>query len=145
MPGFMPSQDAPGPVSVAALGLMFPATDFVCEPGSEQEQYAWMAGVMFADAPPEHTDAEIRDIARRISPVCVMDSKLPPTFVVHGTKDRAVPYTQTVAFIESAKALGTPIELLTVEGADHNWPAMYEEVEKLAAWLDNQLGRNGSN
>lgn len=63
-------------------------------------------------------------------------SKLPkcrrPTFVIHGTADRVVPYEQGKALFDAA---AEPKEFFTLEGADHNDPLPPEMYEALKRFL----------
>ncbi len=42
-----------------------------------------------------------------------------PMAIVHGTADDRVPHDLSVAYTEAARAVGDPVELITVGGADH--------------------------
>jgi acetyl esterase len=44
---------------------------------------------------------------------------LPPTLIVHGTRDKIVPFRNAAEFERRAKALGDKCELMVVEGAGH--------------------------
>jgi acetyl esterase/lipase len=44
----------------------------------------------------------------------------PPTLLIHGTSDDAVPYEESLNTLNQLENLGVDVELITVEGADHN-------------------------
>lgn len=56
-----------------------------------------------------------------------------PTLVVHGDQDQRVPIEHSAAYVEAAKAAGSPVTFLEVAGAEHfgmidpaasHWPAV---------------------
>ena len=70
---------------------------------------------------------------------------MPPYLLIHGTKDRKVPYDQSPEMCEKMKAAGDRCELFTVEGGGHGmggWekvPAMREYKVKMIDWLKATL------
>lgn len=44
----------------------------------------------------------------------------PPLFT-HGTQDKTTAYTHSVAMVNALKAVNRPVELFTLEGADHGF------------------------
>lgn len=66
----------------------------------------------------------------------------PPFFLVHGTKDSQVPYSQSVRMYDALQKANIPSDLLLIEGADHADPRFYsDEVKKqILAFLDRNLG-----
>ncbi len=44
----------------------------------------------------------------------------PPTLLIHGTADDAVPYEESTNTLSQLKTLGVDVKLVTVQGADHN-------------------------
>ena len=69
----------------------------------------------------------------------------PPFLLIHGTKDEAVPYAQSVNFAAQLKAAGVPCELFTVEDGIHgviNWEKHTEQhayKPVLVQWLRRTL------
>lgn len=57
--------------------------------------------------------------ARSASPVFYVSKDDAPMLLLHGTKDRIVPYAQSVQLHEALKKAGVASELHTVEGAGH--------------------------
>ncbi|ORX37822.1 Alpha/Beta hydrolase protein [Kockovaella imperatae] len=60
---------------------------------------------------------------KSISPLYMIDEKksYPPTVLIHGTKDEAVPIEQSYQFENKLKALNVPVLGLYEEGAGHNF------------------------
>jgi len=56
-----------------------------------------------------------------ISPIVYVSDKAPPALVLHGDRDRTVPYKQAVAFCEALRKKGVSTELFTAEGKGHGW------------------------
>jgi len=55
----------------------------------------------------------------RYCPARQVDSRYPPTMLVHGTNDTDVPYEQSVQMQRELARAGVKHELVTVEGAGH--------------------------
>jgi dipeptidyl aminopeptidase/acylaminoacyl peptidase len=59
---------------------------------------------------------------------------LPPLLMIHGSKDRLVPFAQSVLLYEALVLAGQPVELYRLQGADHGgapfWqPAVMDLVD----------------
>ncbi len=52
---------------------------------------------------------------------------VPPILMMHGTKDRLVPFHQGVRLYEKLRACGKDVTFWKVKGADHADPAFYDE------------------
>lgn len=65
------------------------------------------------------TVTEKPEKARAASPVFYVSKDDVPMLLLHGTKDRLVPYAQSVQLHEALKKAGVASELHTVEGAGH--------------------------
>lgn len=64
-----------------------------------------------------------------------------PVFLVHGTADATVPYSQATSIQARAQAVGVPVELRTMTGAGHTfWTPMNDYVDWLSAFLRQHLG-----
>ncbi len=69
----------------------------------------------------------------------------PPFLLIHGTKDEAVPYAQSVHFAAQLKAAGVPCDFFTVEDGIHgviNWekhPEQHAYKAVLVQWLRRTL------
>ncbi|WP_337062618.1 alpha/beta hydrolase [Kineococcus sp. G2] len=51
----------------------------------------------------------------------------PPLLVVHGDKDRLVPFGQSVLLVEALRAAGQPVTFHRLAGADHGGPPFWTE------------------
>ena len=58
-------------------------------------------------------------VAREASPVAHVHAGAPPILLQHGDADTWVPYEQSVLLAEALRAVGAPVELEIVPGADH--------------------------
>ncbi len=58
---------------------------------------------------------------RRISPMHQIRPGLPPTLILHGRKDRVVPYEFVEEFVRRSRAAGNDIRLVGYEGAAHGF------------------------
>ncbi len=73
---------------------------------------------------PEHRDrADAMDPVRYVS----AERELPPFLILHGSKDRLVPFAQSVRFYEALKAAGKEAEFFRAEEADHADPVFFAE------------------
>lgn len=57
----------------------------------------------------------------------------PPTLLVHGDRDEAVPYEESVNNLKDLEAAGLPAELITVKGGNHNM-SVPETGERVSDW-----------
>ena len=93
-------------------------------------------------SPPE-MGAETRSRLREFSPINYVKPGLPPFFLIGGTEDKSVPYSQSVNFHARLQRAGVPVELVTLTNATHRlgewqkFDAGYQD--KLVAWLRRQL------
>jgi len=89
------------------------------------------------------TSEEMPDRYRRASPLSVATADAPPTLLVHGTDDEAVPATQSERYRDRLADLGVEIDLLAADGGDHMVPfrnEWYDEiVERSVAFLRSNL------
>ena len=81
---------------------------------------------------PEDVLVEGVDDATRIaaSPVNLVSAAAPPFLLVHGTDDQVVPYAQSQQLAAALEAMGAPVQLVPVEGADHIFDG-YPDVDSL--------------
>jgi acetyl esterase/lipase len=70
------------------------------------------------------------------------ERRLPPIFIAHGTKDRLVPFAQSVLVYEALRAADQPVELVKVRGAAHGGPSFWtdELMDLVAGFLARHLG-----
>ncbi len=70
------------------------------------------------------------ELARALSVECNIDetTKLPPVLILHGTKDRTVNCTGSVALYRRLKETGHPVDLYLIKGADHGGSEFWTET-----------------
>ena len=92
----------------------------------------------------DFSDAAVKRM-REASPAAYVKRQMPPFLMIHGTKDQAVPYDQSVKMCEKMRDAGASCELFTVEGAGHgveNWertPEFHAYKGKMVDWLQRTL------
>src|SRR5690606_16461687 len=62
-----------------------------------------------------------RDPYARWSPLSYIDGSEPSTAVMHGDRDRLVPFAQAERLVDALTDVGVPATLLRVEGAGHGF------------------------
>lgn len=86
-----------------------------------------------------------RAVLREASAATYVKRGLPPFLLIHGTKDEAVPYDQSVKFNAQLKAVGVKTEFYTVENGIHgviNWekvPEQHSYKPVMVKWLRKTL------
>jgi len=55
------------------------------------------------------------------------DKKLRPLLIMHGDKDRLVPFAQSVALYQALVKVGAPVRFYQLHGADHGGPAFWQK------------------
>jgi dipeptidyl aminopeptidase/acylaminoacyl peptidase len=53
------------------------------------------------------------------SPISYVSPQAPPFLLIHGTADTVVPYLQSELLKEALAAVGVPVQLVPIEGAEH--------------------------
>lgn len=63
-----------------------------------------------------------KDLAWKASPLAYIspDRPIAPTLIMHGSKDRLVPFRQSVYLFEALKQAGKEVEFYRIAGADHS-------------------------
>ncbi len=82
-----------------------------------------------------------------VSPIAAVSKGMPPFLCIHGTKDDQVAYDQSTSFCAAIRRVGTPCELITIEGGAHgmsHWrdQAMQHWKPEMVAWLKKTLVLN---
>jgi acetyl esterase/lipase len=83
-------------------------------------------------------------LLRSVSPINFVHAGMAPVLILHGTGDKTVPLAQSTAMRDKLEKLKVPCELVTIEGAPHNfaqWPQRPVDYrEALVGWLKKTLG-----
>lgn len=66
--------------------------------------------------------AQVRDVRTHIGD----GIELPPFLVMHGSKDRLVPFGQSIMLVEALRAAGQDVTFYRVAGADHGDPSFWK-------------------
>ncbi|MBB6002327.1 alpha/beta hydrolase [Arcicella rosea] len=64
-------------------------------------------------------DLADKSLAKKISPIHLLRTGLPPMLIIHGTDDHSVDYASAKAFAEEMEKLGNDFEFHTLKGAPH--------------------------
>ncbi|TAG57944.1 MAG: alpha/beta hydrolase [Cytophagales bacterium] len=64
-------------------------------------------------------DLADKSLAKKISPIHLLRTGIPPMLIIHGTNDQSVDYGSAKAFAVEMKKLGNDFEFHTLEGAPH--------------------------
>ena len=90
------------------------------------------------------TPEEMPEKYDELSSIKRIDSKTPPTLLLHGTEDRCVSHEQAVAFFNQLKDVGIHAELQLYEGKPHAWfnkePDRTEALKRMEKFLVSQFG-----
>lgn len=74
--------------------------------------------------------ADVPELVARANPSTWVESDRPlaPLLMVHGSKDRLIPFAQSVRHYEVLRDAGQPVELVCVHDGDHGiWPAVFND------------------
>jgi acetyl esterase/lipase len=74
-------------------------------------------------------------VAAAASPASYVDSKDPPTLLVHGTDDHTVPIQQSRDFLALLRSKGVAAELIEIPGADHSFIGKTPQATRAASLL----------
>ena len=69
---------------------------------------------------------------------------LPAVLIVHGSKDRLVPFGQSVLLHDALVEAGSPVELYQLKGADHGGPPFWQDdvLDIVDEFVRRHLARN---
>jgi fermentation-respiration switch protein FrsA (DUF1100 family) len=88
----------------------------------------------------------VPDRVRRADPRTYVspDRPLRPIFIGHGSKDRLVPFAQSVLVYEELRGAGQPVELTQVAGAGHGGPTFWtpQLMDLVDEFLQRHLDRD---
>ena len=141
--------DAKDPVDrasskVAAVAVLFPPTDFTAFGGdtsleklSKDPKYAIFMPAFGITA--QTPSDQVANLAQRLSPIFLVTSKFPPTFIAHGDADDLVPVQQAGVMKKALDKAGVKNELLIVKGAGHDPRVALEALPKMLVWFDTYL------
>src|SRR5262245_48958443 len=80
-------------------------------------------------------------ILSEVSPVSHVTSDDPPTILIHGTADQAVPVQQSQRLADQLSTAHVEVRLILREGMRHAWPGWERDAEAIAQWFDSHLAR----
>lgn len=110
--------------AVDAVVAFYPPTDLPAagdyyerRPGKKPDAPGCEPAAMLLHGPVTEKPA----LARLASPVYHAHRDAPPCLLFHGTDDRLVPFDQSVRMEAALRQAGAAVELVAVEGADHNF------------------------
>ena len=126
---------------VKAAAVFFPPTDFLDWDG-KPANFNTLGSLLFLGGTNGHSDAEIKERAREISPARLVKRPTVPFLFIHGDADPLVPLQQSQKMVAAIKAAGGSAELIVKKGGGHPWMTLPEEVKIMADWFDQHLTGN---
>ncbi len=123
---------------VKAAAVFFPPTDFLDWNGKPAD-FAVLGDLLFPGGAKGHTEDELTERAREISPARLVKSTPIPFLLIHGDADPLVPLQQSQKMVEALKAAGGSAELIVKKGGGHPWATIPDEVKVMADWFGRQL------
>ncbi|HEY5913440.1 MAG TPA: prolyl oligopeptidase family serine peptidase [Verrucomicrobiae bacterium] len=124
--------------TVKAAAIFFPPTDFLDWDGRLADP-ALLGDLLFLGGAKGHSDDEIKDRARDVSPARLVKAPVIPFLLIHGDADPLVPLQQSQKMVAALKAAGGSPELIVKKGGGHPWLTIFEEVKIMADWFDHHL------
>jgi acetyl esterase/lipase len=123
---------------VRAAAVFFPPTDFLDWNGKPANTQM-LADLLFLGGIKGHSEEEIQERARQLSPAELVKSPPIPFLLIHGDADPVVPLQQSQKMVAALKAAGGAAELIVKPGGGHPWLTLPEEVKIMADWFDQNL------
>jgi acetyl esterase/lipase len=141
---------------VQAVGCFFPPTDLLNYGGSAENivdlmqkrdgrvdptfQFYDLDAKTGARIPITAREEVIR-LLRQYSPVTHVAAGDPPTLLIHGDQDKAVPVQQSHRLIERLNDVKVPARLVVRGGVGHAYAGWEADTALIAEWFDEHLGR----
>jgi acetyl esterase/lipase len=125
--------------SVHAVGAFFPPTDFLDWDGNKTIRIEVLGPLLFVGGAGGHSENEIKEAAKAISPLHRVEKPMIPFLLIHGDADPVVPLSQSKKLVEAITKAGGSAELIVKPGGGHPWLTLSQEVKVMADWFDKQL------
>jgi len=106
-----------------------------------------------ANSPPNRylgcTSSDCETVEKAASAASYVDSKDPPTLLIHGSDDHTVPTQQSRDFLALLRSKGVPAELVVIPGVDHSFigktpqatrAASLEALQRSFEFIDKTIG-----
>jgi acetyl esterase/lipase len=81
-------------------------------------------------------------LLHELSPVNHVTADDPPTILVHGDADKAIPFQQSRRLMDRLNEANVAARLVVREGKGHAWPGWEADSELIAEWFDAHLRRS---
>jgi acetyl esterase/lipase len=132
------SADSP----VNAVAAIAPPTDLANwgKPGfvlTDDPQMAVFNPALGID--PKGPRSDIEALAKKLSPITLVNAKFPPTLIVHGDDDKVVPLQQARALDQALTQAGVEHELAVVPGGGHDDKTFRPGLTKAIQWFKAKL------
>jgi acetyl esterase/lipase len=108
-------------------------TDFTGPLVRQAPQVTGLMGMKYEQAP---------DLFRQASPIFYVKSTTPPTVIIHGTIDKTVPISESIALDAKLKEAGVPHVFDRIEGYPHTADSFEGVFEHCSAVIDQFLKEN---
>jgi acetyl esterase/lipase len=132
------------PSRVQAAGGFFAPADFTAFGAAAAAAFAFHEVDPKTGARNPITDREhVLRLLRELSPVTHVSAGDPPTILIHGDADEAVPVQQSRELLARLHAANVPSRLVVREGKAHAWAGWEADSALVADWFDAHLRRSG--
>jgi acetyl esterase/lipase len=141
------------PATLQAIVLRATPTDLIAQ--ARADRGGGVTGFLElpwpADSPNSRPNPKTERLYKEASPSTHVSAQSPPTLLIHGDADEAVPFAESVAMERSLKAAGVPTGLIRVPGGAHgadfgagtgshpDWPDFFGAAVR---WYDTHLKRS---
>lgn len=126
--------------NIKAAAIFFPPTDFLDWDGKPGDLEA-AGDLLFVGGAKGHSEEELKERAREISPARLVTGRPIPFLFFHGDADPLVPLQQSRKMVEALKAAGGSAELIIKKDGGHPWLTIFQEVKVMADWFDRELAQ----
>ena len=132
------SADSP----VNAVAAIAPPTDLTNwgKPSfvfTDDPQLSVFAPALGLDAKASKSDVEA--LARKLSPITLVNAKYPPTLIIHGDSDKVVPLQQAQAMDQALAKAGVDHKLEVIAGGGHDDKTFGPGIMKALQWFKDKL------
>lgn len=88
---------------------------------------------------PKASKGDVEAFVRKLSPITLVNSKFPPTMIIHGDSDKVVPFQQAQVMDQALTKAGVEHKIEVIAGGGHDDKTFGPGLTKSVQWFRDKL------